>query len=109
MENAMSESSAQPRKGKFEIEREGQVSFLAYETDGREWISLLHTEVPPALRGNGIAAELSQMAFEHARQNNLKVEVICPVVYHYLKKHPEYKSIVRLPSPYKPAASSSSL
>ena len=45
------------------------------------WISLLHTWVPPVLRGRGIANELAQKALEFAKDNGLKVEVICPVVF----------------------------
>jgi predicted GNAT family acetyltransferase len=81
-------------KGKFEIERDGGVAFLAYETDGDGWISLLHTEVPPPLRGRGIANELAQMGLEFAKAHELKVEVVCPIVFHFLTKHPEYKPLV---------------
>lgn len=98
----MSDDAAQPKKGRFEIERDGLVSYLAYETDGHEGISLVHTEVPPSLRHHGIANELAKMALEYAKEKHLKVEVICPVVYHFLSKHPEYKPLVRLPTPYKP-------
>ena len=97
--------SSQPTAARFEIERDGFVSFLAYETDGHDGISLLHTEVHPSVRHHGIANELAQMALEYAKKKHLKVEVICPVVYHFLNKHPGYKSLVRLPTPYKPAAS----
>ena len=81
-------------KGQFEIEREGQTSFLAYEIDGEGWISLLHTSVPPDLRGRGIANELARMALEYARDQQLKVDVVCPIVFHYTTKHPEYKPLM---------------
>lgn len=93
-----------PRKGQFEIERDGEVARLAYEIDGEGWISLLHTFVPPTLRGRGMANELAQMALEYAKEHSLRVEVICPVVFHFTTKHPEYKSLIgirgyRPPSP----------
>jgi predicted GNAT family acetyltransferase len=81
-------------KGRFEIEREGQISFLAYEIDGEGWISLLYTSVPPGLRGRGIANELARMALEYAKQHQLKVDVVCPVVFHYTTKHSEYKPLI---------------
>ena|ERR1700744_3362249 len=81
-------------KGRFEIERNGDTSYLAYETDGEGWISLLHTHVPLALRGRGIANELAQMGLEYAKVHDLKVDVICPIVFHFLSKHPEYKPLV---------------
>ena len=86
--------SAQTTKGKFEIERDGEVSFLVYETDGAGWLSLLYTWVSPALRGRGIANELAQVALEYAKDKHLKVDVVCPVVFHFVSKHPEYKSLI---------------
>jgi uncharacterized protein len=83
-----------PTKGQFEIEREGQTSFLAYEIDGENWISLLHTSVPPGLRGRGIANELARMALEYAREHQLRVDVVCPIVFHYTTKHPEYRPLM---------------
>lgn len=93
---------AEATKGKFEIDRDGGTSFLAYETDSEGWISLLHTEVSSALRGRGIANELAQMGLEYAKIHNLKVDVICPIVFHFLTKHPEYKSLVGIRG-YRPA------
>ena len=93
-------------KGKFEIERDGGISFLAYEIDGERWISLLHTEVPPTLRGRGIANELAQMGFEYAKAHEMKVDVVCPIVFHFLSKHPEYKSLIGIRG-YRPAKSQS--
>jgi hypothetical protein len=78
----------------IEIERDGEVAFLGYETYADGWISLLHTWVPPALRGRGIANELAEKALEFAKAEHLQVEVICPVVFHFLTKHPEYKKLV---------------
>jgi uncharacterized protein len=108
MEIQMSEAVVENNKGRFEIERDGQISFLAYETDGQGAISLLHTQVPLPLRERGIASELAKMALEYAKENRLKVEVICPVVYHFLNKHPEYRALIRVPSSYSPKASSNS-
>ena len=89
-------------KGRFEIDRDGSISYLAYEIDGEGWISLLHTEVSPALRGRGIANELAQMGLEYAKTHELKVDIVCPIVFHYLAKHPEYKSLVGIRG-YQPA------
>lgn len=88
----MNEDSSQAIDGRFEIEREGQISYLAYQADNDGWILLLHTEVAPSLRGRGIANELACMALEYAKDHHLRVEIVCPVVFHFLLKHPEYKS-----------------
>jgi predicted GNAT family acetyltransferase len=93
-----------PRKGQFEIERDGETARLAYEVDNEGWISLLHTFVPPALRGRGIANELARMGLEYAKEHRLKVDVVCPIVFHFTTKHPEYKPLLGIRG-YKPAHS----
>ena len=79
---------------KFEIEQDGQTAYLEFETDTSGWMTLWHTEVPDALRGRGLATELARAAFEHARENHLRVDVICPSALHFLSEHPEYQPLV---------------
>lgn len=92
------------RKGQFEIERDGKHARLAYEVDNEGWISLLHTFVPPALRGRGIANELARMGLEYAKKHRLRVDVVCPVVFHFTTELPEYKPLLGIRG-YKPAHS----
>jgi len=79
--------------GRFELERDGQVAFLEYNLTGKV-LQLIHTEVPEALRGKGMASELAESAFQWAREHQVKVDVICPSVAAYLKKHLEYSDLV---------------
>ncbi|HET7871042.1 MAG TPA: GNAT family N-acetyltransferase [Terriglobales bacterium] len=79
--------------GRFELEEAGQVAWLEYNLAGNV-LQLIHTEVPPALRGKGIAGELAHSALELARERGLKVDVICPSVTEYVSKHPEYAELV---------------
>jgi hypothetical protein len=34
------------------------------------------------------------MALEYAKTNHLKVDVVCPVVFHFVSKHPEYRPLI---------------
>jgi predicted GNAT family acetyltransferase len=79
--------------GRFEIERDGQVAFLEYSLTEKV-LGLIHTEIPTTLRGLGLASSLAETALQSARQNNLKVDVICPSVLEYIAKHPEYSDLV---------------
>jgi predicted GNAT family acetyltransferase len=81
-------------RSRFEIEEHGEVAYLEFETDCQGWMTIWHTEVPSAMRGHGVASELVQTAFEYAKQNNLRVDVICPLAAGFLSKHPEYDSVV---------------
>jgi predicted GNAT family acetyltransferase len=86
-------SPQQVTSGRFEIEREGHIAYLEYTLAGKI-LQLIHSEVPEALRGQGLGSELAHSALEWAREQNLKVDVICPSVAEYLKKHPEYSDVV---------------
>jgi predicted GNAT family acetyltransferase len=79
-------------EGRFEIEREGQIAFLEYSM-AEKVLVLIHTQVPTTLRGLGLASSLAETALQYARQNNLKVDVICPSVLEYIAKHPEYSDL----------------
>jgi predicted GNAT family acetyltransferase len=79
--------------GRFEIERDRQTAFLEYNLAGSV-LQLIHTEVPRALQGMGLASELAQSALNWARERGLKVDVICESVAAYIRKHPEYVDLV---------------
>jgi hypothetical protein len=83
----------QATSGRLEIERDGHVAYLEYTLAGKV-LQLIHSEVPPALRGRGMASELAHSALEWAREQGLKVDVVCPSVNAYLEKHPEYADLV---------------
>ena len=57
-------------------------------------IALIHTEVPKAFEGHGVAAALTRFALDDARRRELRVIVICPYVRRYLETHPEDMDIV---------------
>jgi hypothetical protein len=57
-------------------------------------IELNHTEVDPAMRGEGLAAALAEGAFEYARAHGLRVKVNCPYVKTWLKRHPEVQDLL---------------
>jgi hypothetical protein len=81
-------------RNRFEFDEDGETAYLEFDVDGHDWMTLWHTEVPPSLRGRGIAGMLAQTAFEYARENHLKVDVICPVANDFLQKHPEFQGLV---------------
>lgn len=84
---------------KFEITRNGEISFLTYSRDRKGRITLWHTEVPPSLRGRGLGGELVQQAFAYAREHELKVELVCPFTTDYVSKHSELSVLVVSRSP----------
>ena len=79
--------------GRFELDRDGQVAYLEYNLAGKV-LQLIHTEVPETLRGKGMASALAESALQWAREHQVKVDVICPYVAAYLKKHPEFSDLI---------------
>jgi predicted GNAT family acetyltransferase len=79
--------------GYFELERDGHVATLQYTVAGQV-LALIHTEIPEALRGSGIATTLVKSALDWAREHHMKIDVVCPFVAGYLEKHPEYSDLI---------------
>lgn len=78
---------------RYEVQLDDQLAVLTYERQG-ERIIYLHTEVPEALAGHGIANTLAHFALEEARTQNLTVVPACPFVAAYIRRHPEYLSLL---------------
>ena len=79
--------------GRFEIERNGEVAYLEFSLSPGV-LELIHTEVPKAIRHMGLAFSLAETALQYARQNRLKVDIICPTVRKYVNEHPEYSDLI---------------
>lgn len=78
---------------RFEIHAANEIAFLEYRFYKKD-IALMHTVVPEQLSGRGLASTLAHHALEWAKEHDKKVMVYCPFVAAYLKKHPEYNSII---------------
>ena len=77
----------------FELTVGSQRAFINYRKIGSTYL-LIHTEVPEALRGNGIATALVEKAFVYLKENQLKMRPYCAYIQYYLKKHPEWTRLI---------------
>jgi len=82
-----------PQAKRFETTVEGISAFLTYTLEEKV-LTLLHTEVPPALEGRGIGSQLAGSALDYARQQNLKVVAKCSFVAKYIERHQEYADLL---------------
>lgn len=57
-------------------------------------IYLTHTEVPSELEGKGIGSALVKLVLEDIQKKDLTLVPMCPFVAMYIKRHPEWKSLV---------------
>ena len=54
---------------------------------------LMHTEVPPAFEGGGIAASMARTALDYARENGYRVRSYCSYTTRFIERHPEYQEM----------------
>ena len=73
---------------RFELTVDGQTAVLQYERTPTSLV-LVHTEVPPALRGRHLGDALVMAALDHAHAQRLPVVLVCPFARAYLRTHPE--------------------
>lgn len=78
---------------RYEARPDGLLALLEYHRAG-DRIVYTHTEVPSALEGRGVGSALAKMALDEARAANLSIVPRCPFVAAYIKRHPEYASLV---------------
>ena len=78
---------------RYEARVDGQLAVIIYQQLG-DRIAFIHTEVPEALEGHGIAGKMAKFALEDARARHLAVIPRCPFVAGYIRRHPEYADLV---------------
>jgi predicted GNAT family acetyltransferase len=78
---------------RYETYVNGMLAEIVYQRDGDRLV-FLHTEVPEALEGHGIAAQLARFALDDARSRHLQVIPLCPYVAAYIARHPTYLDLV---------------
>jgi predicted GNAT family acetyltransferase len=81
------------QKRRYEVIVGDQMAALTYARSGDQ-IIFLHTLVPEPLEGRGIAGQLAHTALEDARAAHLQVVAQCPYVAAYVRRHPEYLTIL---------------
>jgi predicted GNAT family acetyltransferase len=70
---------------RFELTVDGQTAVLEYERTASSLV-LVHTEVPPPLRGRHLGEALAEAAINRGRAAGLSIVAVCPFVRAYLRK-----------------------
>lgn len=80
-------------KLQFEVQLDGEYASIEYRYYKGD-IAFMHTTVPEAFRGKGIAAAMAVAALNFAKKRHFKIMLYCPYVSKYVKEHPEYYTLV---------------
>lgn len=83
-----------PAENRFETWIDGRLSKLDYLLNG-DTIVMTHVGVHPEDRGQGVAAKLTEVALEYAREQSLRVIPMCSYVAAYIRRNPQYTSLTR--------------
>ncbi len=82
-----------PAAHRFEVVVDGKLCELDYQLQGAV-MTIVHTGVPPAVEGRGIASALVQAAFDAARAAGWKVQPACSYASAWARRHPEQAELL---------------
>ena len=72
---------------RYELEVDGLLAIADYNLRGGI-LYVTHVEVPPALRGAGVAATLMAGVVADAKKRGLEINPVCSYAASYLRRHP---------------------
>jgi predicted GNAT family acetyltransferase len=75
------------------VHADGELAELIYHVSGKRLV-LVHTGVPDALGGRGIAGKLVLAALDKAAAGDMTIVPLCPYARSWLERHPDDASRV---------------
>lgn len=81
------------RDHRFELDMDGTTAFISYSVSGNI-VTLVHTEVPESLAGQGVGSKLVRGTLELLRSRGVRVVPECPFVAAYIRKHREFGDLI---------------
>ncbi len=85
----------EPERHRFVARVEDELAVLEYAPVAGDALDFYRTYVPPALRGRGIASDITAHALDYALQRDIGVVPSCPFVDVFIDRHPRYRSLRR--------------
>jgi predicted GNAT family acetyltransferase len=82
-------------KNQFEANLNGKTALIKYRKEADGTLDLFHTEVPDEFEGRGVGSQLVKAALEQIKADDLKINPSCPFIAAYIKRHPEYRNLVK--------------
>jgi len=78
---------------RYELHADGGIAVAYYEPRG-DALAFVHTVVPEALQGRGLASILIKAALADVRRRGLRIIAECPFVARYIERHPEERDLL---------------
>ncbi len=80
---------------RFYADVSGKTAELKYKKADEKALDYYSTYVPPSLRNQGIAGQITQQALDYARENDFEIIPSCPYVKEYIDRHSEYADLIK--------------
>ena len=77
----------------YEMRINGHLAKIEYSNKSGK-IFLIHTEIPEELAGKGVARYLAKEVFKIIEEEGMTIVPMCKYIKSYIRKHPEYHSLV---------------
>jgi uncharacterized protein len=81
-------------RSRYELVRDGTVIAIADFVERGDVIVFPHTEVMPALRGQGLGARLVRGALDDVRTTGKKIVPACWFVAEFVETNPDYTDLI---------------
>ncbi len=79
---------------RFEWVVDEAIAYIEYKVRKPSVFAFVHTLVPDAHKGKGLASQLTKGAFEWCKVNEVKIVPVCPFTVTFVKRHPEWNPII---------------
>ena len=76
------------KANRYELLTDGHMSVANYHMDGVKLV-ITHVEVPSALRGRGLAAQVMDGVVADAKARGLTIVPVCSYAATYMQRHPQ--------------------
>ncbi|GIE20651.1 N-acetyltransferase [Winogradskya humida] len=83
-----------PQRNRFELLVDGEVSGFADYRVRDGILVVVHSEVDPKFRGQGLGNVLAEQTLDTLKERGEKVVPACPFFAHYVSEHHEYDDIL---------------
>jgi uncharacterized protein len=80
-------------RNRYELDLEGGTAFAIYRLSPGI-ITIMHSEVPAALRGSGVGSAFVAQVLQEVRRQGLKVVPQCGFVRTFMTRSPEFKDLL---------------
>jgi predicted GNAT family acetyltransferase len=90
---ALSTLRQNAERQRYEFDVDGATAIAVYRASPGV-LAFTHTEVPAALRGQGIGSRMMRAVLDDVRMKGLKVLPRCPFVADYIERNPGYADLV---------------